>query len=97
MNGVAMTFREEGEDLDLAEKVVKREREDPYVVGIGQALPGILTNLAVGGLFVNAVWLRVGGAGGVESPLDLIPLVPAIYFGVLSAKGFRRILSSSSS
>lgn len=96
MNGVAMIFREDGEDLELAERVEERGKTDPYVVGVGQAFPGAVTNLVVAGLFMNPVWVRYEVEGSLGSPLDLAPLVPAIYFGALAINGFRRMLPVSS-
>ena len=91
MNGVAMTFRDDGQDPELAEHVVGRGMMNPYAVGVGQALPAALTNLTVMALLVNPLWSRYTIEGTLGSPLELLPLFPGMYFGVLAIKGFRRI------
>lgn len=92
LNGVAMTFLEDEEDDDMAKVVLERGSKDPYVVGVWQVLPEVLTNMVIGGLFLNSFIMRLGMEGGVTSPLDAFPLFPAVYFGVLALKNARRML-----
>ncbi|CAJ1938078.1 unnamed protein product [Cylindrotheca closterium] len=81
MNGVAMKFTSDEADSELAASVAKRQEEAPYKIGLSQALPGVVVNGIMGGLFFSSFVTRMETTG-IQSPLDIIPLGVAVYFGV---------------
>jgi hypothetical protein len=89
MNGVAMKFASDEEHPELAASVIERHNQEPYKLGLSQVLPGVMVNGIMGGLFFNSFVARL--ESGLSSPLDAIPLLPAIYFGVLAVRSCGRL------
>lgn len=89
MNGVAMKFSSDEEKPELAASVTERQLQEPYKLGLLQVLPGVMTNGILGGLFFNSFVVRL--ENGLSSPLDVIPLLPAIYFGTLAVRSCGRL------
>lgn len=85
MNGVAMNFRSNDENPELASLVFERTSQSPYRLDALQILPGVMINGILGGLFFNAFVTRLE-ATGIQSPIDGLPLLPALYFGVLAVR-----------
>eukprot|EP00980_Cylindrotheca_fusiformis_P010519 scaffold2331_cov126-Cylindrotheca_fusiformis.AAC.9 len=90
MNGVAMKFSSDQEYPDLAANVSVQQDQDPYKVGMWQVVPGVMINGILGGLFFNSFLIQF--ENGLSSPLDALPLLPAIYFGVLAVRTCGRLL-----
>lgn len=91
INGIAMNFSSETENPELAAEVVRRHQKDPYKPSIVQVLPSIMVNGILGGLFFNTFLAQTVYGNGVTSPLDVFPLLPAIYFGVLAFRSCSRL------
>ena len=91
MNGIAMEFSSLEENAELAKTVTERQEATPYQISTGQVLPSILINGVMGGLFFNSFLVRM--ESGLSSPLDVFPLLPAIYFGVATANSLGRLLT----
>lgn len=89
LNGVAMKFASDEKHPELAASVIERHNQEPYKLGLAQVLPGVMVNGIMGGLFFNAFVVRL--ESGLSSPLDVIPLLPAIYFGVLAVRSCGRL------
>mmetsp|Transcript_30193 Transcript_30193/g.72478 ORF Transcript_30193/g.72478 Transcript_30193/m.72478 type:complete len:250 (-) Transcript_30193:71-820(-) len=81
MNGVAMKFTSDEADPELATSVAKRQEEAPYQIGLSQVFPGVMINGIMGGLFFNSFLARLESTG-IQSPLEIVPLIFAVYFGV---------------
>jgi peptide-methionine (R)-S-oxide reductase len=92
LNGVAMKFSSNEENPELAAVVAERQQAAPYQLGLGQVVPSVMINGIMGGLFFNAFVTRLE-SGGLSSPLDVFPLLPAIYFGVVAARSCGRLSS----
>jgi hypothetical protein len=92
LNGVAMEFSSNEENPELATVVAERQQAAPYTLGLGQVLPSVMINGIMGGLFFNAFVMRLEN-GGLSSPLDVFPLLPAIYFGVVATRSCGRLSS----
>jgi peptide-methionine (R)-S-oxide reductase len=93
MNGVAMTFESDQENPELAATVVERKEAAPYQLGLMQVVPSVMINGIMGGLFFNAFVTRLETGGGLSTPLDVFPLLPALYFGALAARACGRLSS----
>ena len=94
MNGIAMEFSSDEDSPELAALVSERQQQAAaYRPSLGQVFPSIAINGVMGGLFFNAFLTKLQVTGGISSPLDAFPLLPAIYFGVVAAKGFDRMIS----
>ena len=87
MNGAAMEFTRDSESPELAEEVARMAAEDPFKLSPVQALPGILINVLIGGIFFNAFL-----SSGKSSPIELLTLLPATYYGFLAAKSIAKLL-----
>lgn len=95
MNGVAMDFRSDQEDPEIATIVAMREKAAPFKPTVDSQIPGILLNGGIGMVFFASVVSRiddVGATGGTPSPLDFAGLIPAIFYGVLAMRGMSRLL-----
>mmetsp|Transcript_32416 Transcript_32416/g.67602 ORF Transcript_32416/g.67602 Transcript_32416/m.67602 type:complete len:266 (-) Transcript_32416:1709-2506(-) len=93
MNGVALQFVNNQDHEELTQMVQQRQAAAPYTLSISQVLPSILTNAVVGGLFFQSFLQTLSVRGGsITSPLDLFPLIPAVYFGVLATQSVQRAL-----
>jgi hypothetical protein len=82
---------------ELASTVAERQQAAPYKIGLMQVVPSIMINGIMGGLFFNGFVTRLQLGGGLSSPLDLFPVLPALYFGVLATRAIGRLSSASSS
>mmetsp|Transcript_2000 Transcript_2000/g.5269 ORF Transcript_2000/g.5269 Transcript_2000/m.5269 type:complete len:291 (-) Transcript_2000:192-1064(-) len=87
MNGAAMEFTRDSESPELAEEAARMALEDPFKLSPAQALPGIAINLLIGGIFFNAFL-----SSGMSSPIELLTLVPATYYGFLAARSIGKLL-----
>jgi hypothetical protein len=94
LNGVAMKFSSDQDHPDLATAVRERQQASPYRLGLGQVVPSVMINGIMGGLFFNAFVTRLELTGSLSSPLDIFPLLPAIYFGVKAVQCCARLSSS---
>jgi len=90
INGVAMKFLSSDENPELAEVVSERKNSSPYKVGVGDVLPGILSNGLVGLLFANSFLTNV--KTGIQSPFDVLPLLVALYFIFTVAQDVTRLI-----
>jgi hypothetical protein len=94
MNGIAMEFRPDLENMDLAAAVLERQ-SSPFKPTVGSQVPGILFNGAIGVLFFASFVSRMGdiqSAGGMPGVFDFFPIIPALFYGVLAAQGVSRLL-----
>lgn len=91
MNGVSMKFTADEEDPELAASVAERQKAEPYKIGLTQVLPGVMINGIMGGLFFQSFLVRL--EAGLSGPLDVFPLLPAVYFGVLAVRSCDRLSS----
>ena len=87
MNGAAMQFTRDSESPELAEEAARMAREDPFKLSPAQALPSIVINALIGGIFFNAFL-----SSGKSSPIELLTLVPATYYGFLAARSIGKLL-----
>jgi len=87
MNGAAMEFSRDSETPELATKAAQMALEDPFKVSPAQALPSVLVNVVIGGLFFNSFM-----TSGKSTPIDFLTLLPATYYGFLAAKSIGKIL-----
>jgi peptide-methionine (R)-S-oxide reductase len=94
LNGVAMAFESDLKNPELASTVAERQQAAPYQIGLMQLVPSVMVNGIMGGLFFNGFVTRLEQGGGLSSPLDLFPLLPALYFGVLATRACGRLSSS---
>ena len=87
-----MTFKSDEEDPGLAALVAQQSKQNPYQLSLMQVLPSVMINGILGGLFFNSFLLQLDEITGLpNSPLDALPLLPAIYFGVLAARSCGRL------
>jgi peptide-methionine (R)-S-oxide reductase len=94
MNGIAMDFRSDLDNLDLAAAVLERQ-SSPFIPSVGSQVPGILFNGALGVLFFASFVTRMGdiqSGGGIPGVFDFFPIIPALFYGVLAVKGVARLL-----
>jgi peptide-methionine (R)-S-oxide reductase len=91
LNGVAMKFSDATTNPELSEEVSQREQNNPYSLGLMQVLPSVMVDGIVGGLFFNSFAMKM--EIGLSSPLDIFPLLPAVYFGVLAVRSCSRMSS----
>jgi peptide-methionine (R)-S-oxide reductase len=85
LNGVAMKFQSNTDHPETAATVAERETSNPYRLNAMQVLPGVMINGIMGGLFFQSFVTRLETTG-IASPIDVLPLLPAIYFGVLAVR-----------
>lgn len=90
MNGVAMKFQSDTDHPETASMVAKRQASNPYRLDALQVLPGVMINGIMGGLFFQSFVARLESTG-ITSPLDGLPLLPALYFGVLAIRACERL------
>jgi peptide-methionine (R)-S-oxide reductase len=90
MNGVAMKFQAAAQNPELAAQVEERTANAPYKLSVKQILPSLLINGITGGLFFQAFLNRMETTG-LTSPVDLFPIVPAVYFGVQAAQACEKL------
>jgi hypothetical protein len=90
MNGVAMTFQSDIDHPELASQIQERRRNSPYRLSALQVLPGIFINGVMGSLFFQSFVARME-LTGFTSPLDIFPLIPAVYFGVQAVQACARL------
>lgn len=88
MNGVAMEFFRDSERPELAEEASRMASEDPFKVSPAQALPGVLINVLIGGLFLNAFL-----SSGRSTPVDFLILLPVTYYGFLAARSIGKLIA----
>ena len=86
MNGAAMTFTRDSESPELAEQALQMAMEDPFKLSPSQLLPSIAINLFIGGVFFNAFL-----SSGKTTPIELLTLLPATYYGFLAAKNIAKL------
>jgi peptide-methionine (R)-S-oxide reductase len=91
LNGVAMKFTDAVTNPELAGEVSKRQQDNPYALGLMQVLPSVMVNGIMGGLFFSSFATKM--ETGLSSPLDVFPLLPAVYFGVLAVRSCGRMSS----
>jgi peptide-methionine (R)-S-oxide reductase len=93
MNGVSMKFASDAQDPNLAATVAERQAAAPdFKPSAGQVLPSAVFNAVIGGSFFVSFASRMESLGGLSSPLDLFPLLPAVYYGVMAARAIQRLL-----
>jgi peptide-methionine (R)-S-oxide reductase len=90
MNGVAMKFQSDIDHPELASQIQERRRNSPYRLSALQVLPGIFINGVMGSLFFQSFVARME-LTGFTSPLDIFPLIPAVYFGVQAVQACARL------
>ncbi|KAL3941707.1 MAG: hypothetical protein SGBAC_003987 [Bacillariaceae sp.] len=90
MNGVAMKFTSDEVDPELAASVARKQEQAPYEIGLSQVLPGVMINGIMGGLFFNSFIARLETTG-IQSPLEVIPGIFAVYFGVKAVNACARM------
>jgi hypothetical protein len=88
MNGVAMEFFRDSERPKLAEEAARMASEDPFRLSPAQALPSVLINVLIGGLFFNAFL-----SSGKSTPIEFLTLLPATYYGFLAARSIGKLLA----
>lgn len=91
MNGVAMEFLSEKDNPKLMETVKQQSTTNPYKLQATQILPSLIINGVTGGLFFQAFLNRMEMQGGIESPIDVLPIIPAVYFGVQAVQACERL------
>ena len=101
MNGIAMNYVPAVQDPILYAAVQERQHTDPYTVQFLQILPTVMINGILGGLFFNAFITNMEMNHGLSSSLpitqqlyDGLPLLPAIYFGVIAVRNCDRLTAS---
>jgi len=101
MNGIAMNYVPAVQDPILYASVQERQHTDPYTVQFLQILPTVMLNGILGGLFFNAFITNMEMNHGLSSSLpitqqlyDGLPLLPAIYFGVIAVRNCDRLTAS---
>jgi len=90
MNGAALQFSRDSDCPELATEVQQMSLDDPYTIKVAQVLPGVLVNVVIGGLFLNAFV-----SSGKSTPIDYLTLFPATYYGFLAGKTIRKIMMVS--
>jgi peptide-methionine (R)-S-oxide reductase len=90
MNGSAMKFQSDAEHPELASQIQERSIATPYRLSASQVLPSVLINGVMGGLFFQSFVARLETTG-MTSPLDVFPLIPAVYFGVQAVQACNRL------
>jgi len=88
MNGAAMEFYRDSENPELAEEATKMALEDPFKVKPAQAIPGILVNVVIGGLFLNSFL-----SSGKSTPIDFLTLFVTSYYWFQAAKSIGKIVA----
>ena len=97
MNGVAMKYVSDMENPELATSIQERTNSETtmYKPLLSQVLPGAAINAMIGIFFFGAFVSRIDElfANGISmsTPLEIFPLLPAIYYGVLAANSIKRI------
>ena len=90
INGVSMKFVPEtpmdggentAETKAMLQKVAEAQENNPYRLTLAQVMPSLLFNIAMGGIFFNSYLMKMGVTGFGTSPIDGLPLLPALYFG----------------
>jgi len=90
MNGSAMKFQSDSDHPKLASQVQERSITMPYRLSALQVVPSVLLNGVMGGLFFQSFMARIDTIG-ITSPLDIFPLLPAMYFGVQAVQACNRL------
>jgi len=90
MNGIAMVFRSDNDYPELASRIEEQHTKSPYRLSAMQIVPGILINGIMGGLFFQSFIARMETVG-FTSPVDIFPLIPAVYFGVQAVQACDRL------
>ena len=97
MNGVAMNYISDMENPELANSIQERGNSDTtmYKPLLSQVLPGAGINAMIGIFFFGAFVSRIDelfvNGISMSTPLEIFPLLPAIYYGVLAANSIKRI------
>lgn len=94
MNGVSFEFKADKEYQDLAASVAERQTK-PFKPTAGSQVPGIAFNGAIGVLFFASFVSRIGdveATGASLGPFDFFPVIPAVVYGVMAARGIQRLL-----
>ena len=95
MNGIAMEFKSDLENPDLAAAVIERENSTPFKPTVGSQLPGILLNGAIGAAFFASFVSRledIDTVGASSSLFDYVAIIPAVFYGVLAVRGVSRLV-----
>ena len=96
MNGVALKFCPDDEYTELAAHVQQRQLMKPYKPSTASQLPGIVFNGIIGVLFFASFLSRLNDLNAVQASAevwDFFPVLPAIFYGVLSMQGVKRLLT----
>ena len=93
MNGVAMKFTSDDASPELAATVSERQQADLYRPRWSDVVPSVMINGIMGGLFFNAFITAM--ERGPSSPLDGLPLLPAMYFGIMAVRSCARLSSEN--
>jgi len=88
MNGAAMTFARDSDEPELAQEAARMALEDPFKLTASQALPTIVINLIIGGIFFNAFL-----SSNMSSPIEFLTLLPAGYYGFLAARAIGKLMA----
>lgn len=95
MNGVAMDFKSNADNPDLESTIVERENSEPFKPTVGSQIPGIVLNGAIGAAFFASFVSRISdieAMGGNSTFFDYLAVIPAVFYGVLAARGMTRLL-----
>ena len=88
MNGAAMNFFRDSESPEITEQASQMALEDPFKLSPSQALPSILINAVIGGIFFNAFL-----SSGKSTPIEYLTLLPATYYGFLAARAISKLVA----
>ena len=95
MNGISMEFASDEANPALATQVRELQQSTPYKPSAGSQIPSILFNGGIGILFFTSFVNRIGDMevmGLTPGWFDFLPTIPAVFYGVLAARGIMRLI-----
>lgn len=95
LNGVSLNFRSDKDYPELASTVAERGASSPFKPTVGTQLPTILFNGAIGVFFFASFVTKASNIevmGGSLQIFDFFPVIPAVFYGVQTIRGIKRIV-----
>jgi peptide-methionine (R)-S-oxide reductase len=87
MNGAAMQYVSNDDNPDLAQLVSQQRQLDPFKLAPQQVLPSIIVNALITAFFLSSF-----ASGDRSSPVAILTIVPALYYGFLTTKSISKLL-----
>lgn len=87
MNGAALVYTSDAASPELAEAVKQRQQDDPFKLTPQQVLPSIVVNGLIAAFFLSAFL-----GGDHSSPVAVLTILPALYYGFLTSKSVAKLM-----